>query len=93
MQALQPVHLFLATATTPPSATCEAPVGQASTQEGSLQWLQRSERISIERSGNAPRTSCTIQSRKPPSGRAFSVLQEMTQALQPTQRTVSTAMA
>jgi hypothetical protein len=55
--------------------------------------LQRSERISIESAGNSPWTSCTIQSRKPPSGRAFSVLQEITQALQPTQRTVSTAIA
>src|SRR5512143_4083711 len=93
MHALQPVHFALVTATIPPSPTCEAPVGQASTQEGELQWLQRSERISMERLGKAPLTSWTIQSRKPPPGRAFSVLQEMTQALQPTQRTVSTAMA
>jgi hypothetical protein len=37
MQALQPVHLFRATATTPPSATWLAPVGQASTHDGRLQ--------------------------------------------------------
>src|SRR5512138_844273 len=93
MHALQPVHLAAFTRTTPPSPTCEAPVGQAATQAASEHWLQRSERICIERSGNVPQTSWVIQSRKPPSGSAFSVLQAMTQALQPTQRRVSTAMA
>src|SRR5512132_1009445 len=47
----------------------------------------------MARSGNFPLTSWTTQSRKPPSGSAFSVLQAMTQALQPTQRRVSTAIA
>src|SRR3990172_13346725 len=93
MHALHPVHLPCAPPPPPPSFTWEAPVGQASTHEGLLHWLQRSERISMERSGKAPPTSWTIQSRKPPLGRSFSVLQEMTQALQPTHRTVSTAMA
>jgi hypothetical protein len=92
MHALQPVHFAGFTSTTPPSATWLAPVGQAATQGVSEQWLQRSERICMERSGNVPQVSCTIQSRKPPSGSRFSVFQEMTQALQPTQRLVSTAM-
>ena len=92
MQALQPVHLDLVTSTTPPSPTWLAPVGQAPTQGASPHWLQRSDRICMERSGKVPCTSWTIQSRNPPSGSAFSVLQEMTQALQPTQRRVSTAI-
>src|SRR5512136_853902 len=93
MQALQPVHLAGFTITTPPSWTWEAPVGQASTHGAFEQWLQRSERISMERPGKVPVTSVVIQSRKPPSGSAFSVLHEITQALHPTQRRVSTAMA
>ena len=92
MHALQPVHFAAFTSTTPPSPTWDAPVGQALTHGASEHWLQRSERICIERFGKVPQTSCTIQSRKPPSGSAFSVLQAMTQALQPTQRRVSTAM-
>jgi hypothetical protein len=67
-------------------------VGQAFTH-GASHWLQRSERISSESAGNAPRVSWAIQSRNPPLGSAFSVLQAMTQPLQPTQRTVSTAIA
>ena len=93
MQALQPVHFAALTSTTPPSATWEAPVGQVPTQGGSEHWLHRSERICIDRSGNVPQVSVVIQSRKPPSGSAFSVLHAITQALQPTHRRVSTAMA
>ncbi len=49
MQALQPMHLFAVTSTIlPGSATWLAPVGQQETQGGLSQWLQRSERISIE---------------------------------------------
>ena len=65
MQALQPMHLFAVTSTTLPKAsTWLAPVGQQDTQGGLSQWLQRSERISIERCGNSPRTSVVIQSRQ-----------------------------
>ena len=49
MQALQPMHLFAVTSTTlPKSSTWLAPVGQQDTQGGLSQWLQRSERISID---------------------------------------------
>src|SRR5512145_2417660 len=92
MQALHPVHFEAVTRTTPPSATWDAPVGHAPTHGVSPHWLHRSERICIERWGKVPHTSCTTQSRNPPSGSAFSVLQAITQALQPTQRRVSTAM-
>ena len=83
----------LFTLTIPPSATCEAPVGQFFTHGASVQWLQRSERISAASFGNSPRTSSTTQSRQKPSGTSFSALQARTQALQPTHWRVSTAMA
>ena len=44
MQALHPVHFAAFTRTTPPSPTCDAPVGQAETHAASEHWLQRSER-------------------------------------------------
>ena len=48
----------------PGGSTWLAPVGQQDTHGGLSQWLQRSERISIARCGNSPRTSVVIQSRQ-----------------------------
>src|SRR5512137_766550 len=93
MHALQPVHFFGLTCTVPPAFTWLAPVGQTRTQGAFEQWLQRSERISCLRWGKTPFVSVVIQSRNAPGGSPFSCLQAMTQALQPTQRRVSTAMA
>lgn len=67
-------------------------MGQQATQGGRSQWLQRSVRISIVRVGNLPFTSVVIQSRLKPSGTWFSVLQAITQSMQPTQRRVSITM-
>src|SRR5664280_2126752 len=93
MHALQPEHLLWLTRTTPPSFTWLAPVGQLLTHGASVQWLQRSDRISAARSGNSPRTSSTTQSRQKPSGTSFSALHERTHALQPTQSRVSAVIA
>ena len=93
MQALQPVHLWWVTITAPPSLTWLAPVGQQPTQGGELQWLHRSERISMSRVGNLPLVTVRIQSLNPPRGTRFSVLQAYTQALQPTHLFMSAVMA
>ncbi len=89
MHALQPMQRSAVTLTMPSSETWLAPVGQQVTQGGFSQWLQRSERISIVRSGNVPRTSVVIQSRLKPTGTLFSVSQATTQSMQPTHLRVS----
>src|SRR5512136_3173997 len=93
MQALHPMHLSAVTCTTLPNgSTWEAPVGQHATHGGLSQWLHRSDRISIARLGNAPRTSVVIQSRQWPSGTSFSVLHTTTQSMHPTHLRVSITM-